>query len=163
MVRNRPPGAVKPPLELPAQSAHENIDCPLAVRHRVSPDKLIDLVAPNDTAIGCRVSAWPGWVALDDNDDPTLQGGELVLADNDGIDSAQAARRACRCRGVARSVRAVRRAWRGARRRALVVPGDRAVAGYRVECVEQGTADRQSLCACLADLASDHTPGDGDA
>jgi hypothetical protein len=35
-----------------------------------------------------RVSPWPGWVALDDNGDPLLADGELVLLDGPGIQAA---------------------------------------------------------------------------
>jgi hypothetical protein len=35
-----------------------------------------------------RTSPWPGWVALDDNGDPLLADGELVLVDRPGIQAA---------------------------------------------------------------------------
>jgi hypothetical protein len=38
--------------------------------------------------IGFRISAWPQWVALDDNGDPILEGDELVLVVRAGIDGA---------------------------------------------------------------------------
>jgi hypothetical protein len=38
--------------------------------------------------IGFRLAAWPPWVALDDNGDPILDGGELVLAVKNAIHRA---------------------------------------------------------------------------